>query len=228
MKQKIAGLVLALVFTGITNISKAQVQYKFTGEAETFSTELRSFMGPNLSEEQSILLNSFISTWDSTIFTTEIKNGIISASNSLVLKRMRPNPHFTGYLGTIMNFVNYDVDFNKLEQWITGLNGVAVAQSASVNSLHSFITTTGELISDSLLYSSRSASWKILSNKFSFENDSVFKIIVPETDLLCYTNYDSTLIYNTSGVYIPITQLCHGVRGRGTWEKAGYDPGDRN
>lgn len=226
MKQKIAGLVLALVFTGITNISKAQVQYKFTGEAETFSTELRSFMGPNLSEEQSILLNSFISTWDSTIFTTEIKNGIISASNSLVLKRMRPNPHFTGYLGTIMNFVNYDVDFNKLEQWITGLNGVAVAQSASVNSLHSFITTTGELISDSLLYSSRSASWKILSNKFSFENDSVFKIIVPETDLLCYTNYDSTLIYNTSGVYIPITQLWHGVRGRVTWEKAGYDPGE--
>ncbi len=226
MKQKIAGLVLALVFTGITNISKAQVQNKFTGDAETFSTELRSFMGPNLSEVQSTLLNSFISTWDSTIFTTEIKNGIISASNSLVLKRMRPNPHFTDYMGTIMNFVNYDVDFNKLEQWITGLNGVALEQSTSVNNLHSFITSTGALISDSLLYSSRSASWKILSNKFSFENDSVFKIIVPETDLLCYTNYDSTLIYNTSGVYIPISQLWHGVRGRVTWEKAGYGPGE--
>ncbi len=224
MKEKVAGLVLTIIISGMISTLQAQVQNKFTGEAQSFSTELRSFMGPNLSEEQSALLNSFISTWDSTILSAEIKNGIISVSNSLVLKRMRPNPHFIDYIGTIMKFINYDAGFNKLEQWISGLNGVAVSQAASVNNLHSFITSTGRLISDSLLYSSRSASWKIMSKKFSFENDSVFKIIVPETDLLCYTSYDSTIIYNTSGIYIPINQRWYGKGGRVTWEKAGYDP----
>lgn len=226
MNKKIAGLVLAFVLSFTTGILQAQVQSKFTGNAETFSDELRSFMGPNLSEQESALLNNFIYTWDSTVFSPEIKNGIISASNNLALKRMRPKPHFIDYIGTIMNFINYDLGFTKLEQWIEGLNGVASSQSEPVSNLHSFIISTGKLISDSLLYSSRSASWKIKSNRFSFQNDTVFKIIIPETDLLCYTSYDSTLIYNTSGIYVPVKQRWYGSGGRVTWEKAGYGPND--
>lgn len=226
MKQKISSLLLILIFTGICSSLKSQVNNKFTGEIESFSTEIKAFMGPNLNAEQAILVNNFVSMWDSTIFSLEVKSEIIAVSNSLVLKRMRANPHFIDYIGTILKFVNYDVDPYKLEQWISGLGKVALQQSSAVNNLHNFIISGGQLISDSLLYSSRSASWKILTNKFTFRNDSVFEVIIPETSLLCYTRYDSTYIHSTSGVYIPIKQKWNGNSGKVNWEKAGYRADD--
>jgi hypothetical protein len=44
------------------------------------------------------------------------------------------------------------------------------------------------------------------------------------TTLVCYANDDSLLIYNTSGLYFPLSSRWTGRRGRVDWRRAGLDP----
>lgn len=221
MKKKSALLVILFVIN-LGYMLNAQVKTTFSGETDKFTTELTSFMGPNLKPEQLNLLNSFVSSWDSTLLSIEQKGHIIDISNNLVSKRMRPAPHFVNYLGTIMSFLDYDIGANYLSEWCIGLSSLTSKPSSPLSRVNNFIISTGQLVTDSILSSSRSATWKVLTNNFSFKNDSVFKIIIPETTLLCFTTHDTTIIKETAGVYIPTQKLWIGDKGKVTWEKAGY------
>ena len=44
--------------------------------------------------------------------------------------------------------------------------------------------------------------------------------------LTCYSQTDSTEIYNVSGIYYPEIQQFRGRKGIVTWEKAGYQKKD--
>ncbi|MDX2415410.1 MAG: hypothetical protein QNK33_09495, partial [Bacteroidales bacterium] len=224
MKKKNAFLILFLVMFVSSHCLLAQVRTAFSGEADKFTTELTSFMGQNLKPEQLTLLNSFVSSWDSTFFSSNQKEQIMAISNNMVSKRMRPSPHIISYLGTIMSFINYDVNENYLSEWFTGLGAFVADAKSPISQISNFINSTGLLITDSILYSSRSATWKVQTNKFRFQNDSVFKIIIPETDLMCFTSHDTTYIKETEGIYIPSRRLWDGTKGKVTWEKAGYKP----
>ena len=200
-----------------------QAGQKFSGESDAFPNELRDFMGPNLNENQTALLNSFIAVWDSTLLSPESRQKVMAISNNMVVKRMRAVPHFESFITTVMNFINYDIDSELLEEWFTGLDNFVSRPGSQISLISSFVSSTGMLISDSLLYSSRAATWKINSNRFSFTNDTVFRIIIPETDIFCFTAHDSTYIYETEGEYIPVLRQWRGKRGKVTWEKAGYE-----
>ena len=222
MKKGLLILVLIAVNSLLVNIYP-QTGQKFSGETDAFSNELRDYMGPNLNESQTALLNGFLVVWDSTLLSPDSKSKILTISSNMVSKRMRAVPHFDSFIATIMNFINYDVDKKLLEEWLTGMEKLVSDPGSQISMISSFVNSTGLLISDSLLYSSRAATWKIKSNRFSFSNDSVFKINVPKTDILCFTSHDSTYIYDTEGEYIPVLRQWRGKGGIVTWEKAGYD-----
>ncbi len=49
-----------------------------------------------------------------------------------------------------------------------------------------------------------------------------FIFIITDATLTCYSQKDSTEIYNASGAYYPELQIFKGKKGIVTWEKAGY------
>ena len=53
----------------------AQVKSPFSGDFTKFRTELTTFMGPNLNDEQKNSLQSFLTKWDSTSYKQEDKHG---------------------------------------------------------------------------------------------------------------------------------------------------------
>lgn len=218
-------LFTSLLISGFITVS-GQTRQQFTGDPQKFTVELTTFMGPNLNVEQLALLNSFITAWDSTYLNIENKNSIINLSNLLVAKRMRPTPHFTDLMTTLMAFMNYDLSGSYLNQWIDGVISFSSLPSAQVSRINTFIKSTGLLISDRILYKSPSVTWKLSDDNYSFVNDSVFRIVIPSTDLICYSQYDSTVIYGTSGTFVPSSNIWYGTGGRVTWQKAGYSPSD--
>ncbi|MCD4769543.1 MAG: hypothetical protein K8R35_05190, partial [Bacteroidales bacterium] len=218
--------ILILIFGTLTVNLNSQTRQFFSGEQTTFPEEFRKFMGPNLNSEQFTILNNFLAVWDSTIFNADSKQQIIIVSSQLASKRMRPSPHFINYLNTIMSFINYDVEKNMFMTWLKGLYEMSAKQSTRLNDLNSFITSSGLLITGNLLYKSGSSIWKTTNDRYTFENDSVFKVVLGQTTLICYSQYDSTIIENTSGVYVPETRNLYGNGGRITWAKAGYNPDD--
>ncbi|MFO7755649.1 MAG: hypothetical protein R6V34_06685 [Bacteroidales bacterium] len=202
----------------------AQLNSSFTGDPGTYTSELSKFMGPNLNEEQSLMLNSLISKWDSTMIETGTKNLIISASINLESKRMRPRPHFIDFIATLITFIDYDIDSDKFRTWLEGLNKLSATPATRVSEITSFINTAQGLISDNILFQTSSVTWKTGSNRFNFANDSIFIISIPESDITCYAQRDSTIIYDTQGSYSPVTKIWNGRGGIITWERAGYPP----
>ncbi|MDZ7739827.1 MAG: hypothetical protein U5K32_12320 [Bacteroidales bacterium] len=202
----------------------AQINSSFSGEPGTYTSELSAFMGPNLNEEHTGSLNSLVSKWDSTMIDARSKGLIISASINLENKRMRPNPHFTDFIATLITFIDYDIDRELFNIWLDGLIKLSDEPSARVSEITSFINTARKLISDNILYESSSVTWKTSSNRFTFSNDSIFIISIPESDISCYAQRDSTIIYNTQGSYSPVTKIWHGQGGLITWARAGYPP----
>ena len=55
-------------------------------------------MGPELSEEQNAILNSFISKWDSAAFSKENMTMILDLSSQLTGRKMRAVPQFSKFL----------------------------------------------------------------------------------------------------------------------------------
>ncbi len=200
----------------------AQVRSSFSGEQETFSSELVRFMGPNLKEEESILLNSFVTAWDSTLIHPSSRPLIIKASMNIENKRMRPQPHFVDFISTVMTFINYDLGNDKFNTWLEGLNNIALEPEIRISEIVLFIRSVSSLIRENIIYSSNSVTWKTSGNRFSFSNDTAFIINIPESDISCYAQRDSTIIYDTKGSYNPITSKWRGEGGIINWAKAGY------
>ncbi len=225
MKQ----ILIIAVFSFLLSLNfsvNAQVRSSFSGEAESFSSELVSFMGPNLKEEQALLLNRFVTAWDSTLINPGSKSLIIAASKNIENKRLRPRPHFIDFVNTLMAFIDYDVRTEEFNKWLEGLIDIALNPDIRVSDIASFINIASGLIKENIIYSSNSVEWKTTSNRFSFNNDSSFVISIPESDIICYAQRDSTIIYETRGSYYPVSKIWKGEGGIITWTKAGYPADD--
>ncbi|HCC69614.1 MAG TPA: hypothetical protein DEQ09_00455, partial [Bacteroidales bacterium] len=173
MKQSL--YIVTLIYYLVFNYNAcAQTRSSFSGDTDSFSSELITFMGPNLHEEQTAMLNSFVTAWDSTLIDHKSKQLIVSASMSIESKRLRAVPHFIDYIETMMVFINYDIDIEKFNLWLEGLVNLSNQTNSRISDISSFINAADGLIRDKIIYSSNSVTWKTTSNRFTFSNDTSF------------------------------------------------------
>lgn len=203
-----------------------QTRSAFSGDPEKYKEELRSYMGPNLNPEQVANLESFIVKWDSSFFNKENKTRIIDVSSQLTSRSMRPVPQFNDFLRTLNYFVESSSVSSYFESWITGLSELAFNPAFTNDKIDMFLKNTGSMLRNNMLYESVSVKWKVKNNKLEFLHDTVFYIGIKNATLTCYSQQDSTEIYNVSGAYYPEFQVFKGTKGTVTWEKAGYDRKD--
>ena len=78
------------------------------------------------------------------------------------------------------------------------------------------------MIKENVLFESGSVKWKVKNNTLKFLHDTAFYVAVSNATLTCYSQKDSTEIYNVTGKYYPEIQQFRGTKGIVTWEKAGY------
>ncbi len=74
-----------------------------------------------------------------------------------------------------------------------------------------------------VLYTSSSTEWKMRSGEYRFLFDSTLKIIFKKSDMVCYAQRDSGIIYKTEGTLFPDRAIWIGEGGVVTWERAGFD-----
>ena len=106
MSKKLVFLIILCVFT-IDGMVYSQTRSAFTGDLSRFHTELTTYMGPNLNEEQSANLNAFLARWDSAAFNNENMTRIVDISSQLSSRQIRVQPHFNDFLITLNYFVVY-------------------------------------------------------------------------------------------------------------------------
>ena len=221
MSKKLA-ILIQLIFLVSTGILHSQAKSAFSGDPAKFRTELTSFMGPNLNADQLANLNTFLSRWDSSAFSSDIMNKIINVSVQLSSRQMRPVPHFNDFLLTLNYFIEYKRDVSFFTNWFKGLSEIAFSQTFTNDNIDRYFKNSGLMVKENVLFESGSVKWKVKNNTLKFLHDTAIYVTVSNATLTCYSQKDSTELYNVTGSYYPETQQFIGTKGVVTWEKAGY------
>jgi len=221
MSKKLA-ILIQLIFLVSTGILHSQAKSAFSGDPAKFRTELTSFMGPNLNADQLANLNTFLSRWDSSAFSSDIMNKIINVSVQLSSRQMRPVPHFNDFLLTLNYFIEYKRDVSFFTNWFKGLSEIAFSQTFTNDNIDRYFKNSSLMVKENVLFESGSVKWKVKNNTLKFLHDTAIYVTVSNATLTCYSQKDSTELYNVTGSYYPETQQFIGTKGVVTWEKAGY------
>lgn len=200
----------------------SQTRSAFSGDISLFKAELLTFMGPNLNDEQKINLNTFTVRWDSASFSKENMTRIIDVSSQLSARLMRPVPHFINYFKAINSFTRSISDEAFFNNWLSGLSEIAFNPNYTNDNIDKYLVNTGSMIKGNVLFESGSVKWKVKNSTLKFLYDTAFYAAVSNATLTCYSQRDSTEIYNVSGSYYPDIMLFVGNKGIITWEKAGF------
>jgi hypothetical protein len=200
----------------------SQSRTAFTGDVTKFKAEVTAFMGTNLDGNQLETLTKFFAKWDSAGFSNENMVKIVNVSSQLSSRLMRPVPHFSTFFQTLNNFLISNASQEYLANWLMGLSETAFNPRFTNDAVDKFIRNSGLMIKDNTLFESGSVKWKVKDAQLKFQHDTAFYVSVTKATLTCYSQKDSTEIYDVTGIYFPDTQQFRGTKGIITWEKAGF------
>jgi len=224
MKKRIEVVLFFLLCLLITSLPAAgQLLKKFPSEQDLFIPELNKFMGQNLNENQQAILTSFSSLWLSGAFDLEEKSKIISLSNLLLKRRARANPNFLEFLTTLSAFKQTEGNQENFTPWYSGLVDLLNNKNFTLRVIRRYLNITHGVMESGVIYTSSANEWKTGSGEYRFLFDSTLKIVFQKSDLICYAQRDSGIIYKTEGTLFPDRAIWIGKGGIVTWERAGYD-----
>lgn len=218
-----AVLVILLVASFSFAASAQQVK-SFTEDPVKFPEELQAFFetGSNLSKKDiKDYFEQFVLVWTTKINDKQ-KAAAYKTCNLMLKKRLRPLPDFQNYLNSLMNFVNSTQPEASFTAWQESIDKILNGKSIKI--LSDYLSMSESLFASNTFYKSPSLSWSSNNDKYTFEYDSVPKVVFNNLNLTCLNNNnDSAVVYNTKGVYYPSSAKWIGQGGKVLWKKTGLD-----
>lgn len=195
----------------------------FSTDQALFLQEMTSFIvEADKKEGKPFMEQVFTPVWNGTYYSAAQRTRVVEVANFMLKKRFEAFPHFRDYLGAIAAFPTGGRSGAEFDAWMQGMD--KLVQSGRKQNVVAFIATCANLFKDNTMYASASTKWRSRSSKFTFEFDSIPKIVFPRSDLVCVAKGDSAVILATSGTYWPTLELWKGQGGKVTWERAGLKP----
>jgi len=224
---RISWLLPFVCFLCISNPVSAQESDVFSGIPEKYPEELSLLIQKNINPESEKILNEFLMVWTrDSLFSLREQERIVRLSIDLLKKNAKPYPHFTHYLKCLVLMKKTAQKPDNFIQWEKGLDLLLANRKISLQTTDRYLAFTQLLIDSSSLYRTGSVDWKITTKDYRFVADTAIRIIVKETDLVCYVRRDSIRITGSGGEFNPITSVWHGKGGLVTWERAGFNKSD--
>ncbi|MCF8369685.1 MAG: hypothetical protein K9G76_11650 [Bacteroidales bacterium] len=217
---------LLIVFILFSTGAKAQNIPEFSDDSEKFLSELNSmFSKVNIKEDRKEcedMMERFTEYWNAGNFSRELKQNIKHISNLMLNRRMKAFPQFFYYYSCNMSLMDLDHSQESYDAWHKSIDKL-VQDKRSTKPFKDFLEISHSLLHKNILYQSRATQWRSSTYEYSFVYDSVPKVIFNDLNLICQAYQDSSVIYNTKGIYYPIDKEWVGEKGKVDWSRAGYD-----
>lgn len=214
-------LIFTILITYLTP-SIGQTPKSFNTDQTAFLTEMEAFLAVTNKKDAEKLLEKFKPVWDGRL-TGSQRDRIISTSNAMLKKRLKAYPDFSNYLNALIGFAEGGHTQQSFDNWHSGIDKLLTGSSRNFSS---YLEVCYDLFASNTLYASTSTVWRSSNNRYTFEFDSLPKIVFEMMNLTCYSKGDSGIIYNTSGVYYPNLRKFMGKGGKVTWARAGLPEND--
>ncbi len=216
-----------LLWTMYASVYGQKIQ-QFSEDSETFLSELNdlfSTVSVKKSKQECLsMMEVFSNKWNTGVFTTEIKQNSISICNKMLKRRMKAYPHFYHYLASLNGLMDYDHSVESYLAWHRSVDSL-VGVKRGTKAFTVLISSSFNLLNGNILYSSKATTWKSSSYDFYFRFDSVPEVVFDEDfTLTCYANKDSSIIFETKGVYYPLRKSWEGQKGKINWNRTGFNP----
>jgi len=220
-------MLLFLLFAGLLSSGTfAQNFSQFSDDSEKFLGQLNTlFAKVNIKEDKKEcdeMMEEFTEYWNTGMYSKELKQSIKYVCNRMLKRRMKAYPHFYYYLSTNIALMDFDHSKASYEAWHTSIDKL-VNDKRSTKPIKSYLERSYYLLTENIIYKSRATSWRSSSYEYEFGFDSVPFITFDDLHLVCKAYEDSSVIFDTKGVYYPIENRWYGKKGKIDWRRAGYD-----
>jgi len=217
-------LILLALFFAVATKLLAQ-QKAFTPEPYAFMDELKAFFAKSTANAESgkLLLKEFAPYWHGGSFTEEQQQKIYQVANQMLARRARSFPHIFDYINALLVFCEENgTQQSNYTEWFNGLNGIVYDKSMRLSDIDKYIVSIIYMLRDNAIYTSGGMKWVSSNNHFEINkiNDTVCYYF-NSLDLKCIQRKDSIVIYNTKGIYNPISNVWKGGQATVYWDKAG-------
>jgi len=197
--------------------------FKFTTDS-AYVSELSTFITKANKDELTAFIGRFSAVWNSDKLSTKQKASVIDVSNNLLKKRARMQPHIVNFLNFVMSVANSKTQSSQFSNWIKVFEVYSAEKSFSTSELNALMESLTLLNDSNMFFESKALQWKHNADNFKLEFDINKEpvIIFNKANLICYSKRDSSIIYNTSGTFYPLSNTWRGTGGTVTWERAGF------
>lgn len=211
---------LGLFLSFISN-NYAQGVKGFTLDKAVFMSEMKNFFEEADKKPGRDFVEEYTLFWNSGKLSETQKEDIIRICNIMYKKRLKAFPEFKNYLSTVKSFTESSQSEQSFLAWQQSLD--KLMNGKIFRKFVDYLAISSSLFKDNSLYESASVKWRSANNNYTFQFDSVPKIIFGKTDLSCIAKGDSSIIYGTEGIYYPTNLLWIGKGGKIKWLRADFD-----
>lgn len=169
------------------------------------------------------LADSMYKAWDNGRFSESQKDTIAGVIERLFGGRFQSWPDPANYFRIILH-ISQQTDANRLfARWHQALAHSLQTQTPTRTA--EFLERSRKLFLENILFRSGAVTWKVRNNspKFDFVNNNESIVSFSASDLICLTQTDSSVIYNTSALVSLDRNYLLGQGGRVTWQRALLD-----
>jgi hypothetical protein len=222
MKRLIFFFLICFLFVSKTD---AQVFKSFSEDSLSYFEEINNYMLSTRNDDRKKLaedlMERFESIWYGGVLSDSQRKVVYKNSNALLKRRLKPFPHFYDYLNTTLVFIEKGQSVSNFLNWQESVEPIINIKRSKP--LKDYNKTAISILEAGEIYVSPGFTWQVTIDSFRIVVDSVLYFEFDTTNLICRNKTDSTVIYNVSGRYNPVTNHWYGKNGRIDWSHAGWD-----
>jgi len=166
--------------------------------------------------------DDFVPVFISASYSVAMRDKVIEMSNKMLKNKKKAYPDMENLLNALIAFPESGKVESDFNEWMDVLT-LFVESKKHRKHFASFLGNSATLFKNNIFYSTNAVSWRSSSNQYIFDFDSLPKVIFPKLNLVCHSKGDSSVIYNTKGIYFPTLDRWFGDGGKVTWMRADFD-----
>ncbi len=209
--------VILFTLFGIALCSKASAQIKsFSPDPAIYIKEFEQFIRSAEDKALDADLEIFLSNWKGAKFDAVQQKNISKLCNSMIQRGLNIKPYFSLVLSSLNAFASRKLPAKNLQQWQQIADNLLGRNPAEYLS---FLQLANNLFRDNTIFRDPAKRWYAKSMDFDILFTTQIEVRFKKTDLICRTLFDSLIISNTEGTYIPGKNLWKGNGGLTGWER---------
>jgi hypothetical protein len=213
-------LITITLFLAILN-SKAQHVREFSQDTTNYPSELRTLFDNLLSDEDEVVFNQFLETWQ--FIDYEKRQEIMAVSELMRQRSCRPKNQYILFIKILEEFHGEGKLDRGYNDWMEGYRSFMQKENSALRDIDKINHVTFLILTYSNFYHSTTLSWKLQTANYQFVFDSALRVLIDDNTIIGASSGDSIIINNAKGYIDPLGQVFIGQQGKVLWERAGLD-----